>query len=92
MRRSVIGFDINQKRLSELAEGEDCTNEISLEELESAQSLQLSSNPEDLASADVFVVTVPTPIDSSKRPDLRPLEKASASVGQALKRVFTKCR
>ncbi len=85
LRRSVIGFDINQKRLSELAEGEDCTNEISLEELESAQSLQLSSNPEDLASADVFVVTVPTPIDSSKRPDLRPLEKASASVGQALK-------
>jgi UDP-N-acetyl-D-galactosamine dehydrogenase len=81
----MIGFDINQQRLSELAEGVDRTNETSAEELQAAQPLEFTSDPALLAQADVFVVTVPTPIDSAKRPDLTPLEKASATVGTALK-------
>jgi UDP-N-acetyl-D-galactosamine dehydrogenase len=80
----VIGFDINTQRLSELGQGIDRTNETSPQELQAATLLELSSDPALLAGADVFVVTVPTPIDSAKRPDLRPLEKASATVGQAL--------
>jgi len=85
LRRRVIGFDINTQRLSELRQGIDRTNETSAEELQAAALLELSSDPALLAGADVFVVTVPTPIDDAKRPDLTPLEKASATVGAALK-------
>jgi UDP-N-acetyl-D-galactosamine dehydrogenase len=85
LRRRVIGFDINQQRLSELRAGVDRTQETNSEELKAAILLELASDPAGLAQADVFVVTVPTPVDSSKRPDLTPLEKASATVGQALK-------
>ena len=85
LRRKVIGFDINQQRLSELAAGVDRTNEISAAELQAAELLAFTSDVAQLAQADVFVVTVPTPIDSAKRPDLIPLEKASATVGTALK-------
>ena len=85
LRRRVIGFDINQQRLGELRAGIDRTNETNAEELLAAQLLEFSNDPAQLAKADVFVVTVPTPIDSAKRPDLTPLEKASAAVGQALK-------
>ena len=81
----MIGFDINGQRLNELRQGVDCTNETSTEELQAAQLLEFTSDPEQLAVADVFVVTVPTPIDSAKRPDLRPLENASSAVGRALK-------
>ncbi|MCS5704680.1 nucleotide sugar dehydrogenase [Synechococcus sp. FGCU-3] len=84
LQRRVIGFDINSKRLDELRAGHDRTNETSAEELQAAQLLEFTSNAADLAAADVFVVTVPTPIDSAKRPDLTPLEKASATVGRAL--------
>ncbi len=85
LRRKVIGFDINQQRLSELAAGVDRTNEISAAELQAAELLAITSDVAQLAQADVFVVTVPTPIDSAKRPDLTPLEKASATVGRALR-------
>lgn len=85
LRRRVIGFDINGQRLEELGRGLDRTNEISAEELQSAHLLELTNDPVLLAEADVFVVTVPTPIDSAKRPDLTPLEKASATVGHVLK-------
>jgi len=85
LRRRVIGFDINTTRLEELRAGTDRTHETSSEELQAATLLELSSDPAPLAQADVFVVTVPTPIDNAKRPDLTPLEKASAMVGQALK-------
>lgn len=85
LQRRVIGFDINSQRLSELHRGFDRTNETSPEELRAAHLLELTSDPALLKAADVFVVTVPTPIDSAKRPDLTPLEKASATVGQALK-------
>ncbi len=85
LRRRVIGFDINQQRLSELRAGHDRTNETSTAELEAAALMEFTSDPALLAQADVFVVTVPTPIDNAKRPDLTPLEKASNAVGQALK-------
>ncbi|WP_255018832.1 nucleotide sugar dehydrogenase [Cyanobium sp. WKJ7-Wakatipu] len=85
LQRRVIGFDINTQRLSELRAGHDRTNEISPAELQAALGLEFTNDPALLAEADVFVVTVPTPIDSAKRPDLTPLEKASATVGKALK-------
>jgi UDP-N-acetyl-D-galactosamine dehydrogenase len=85
LQRRVIGFDINTQRLSELRAGHDRTNETSAAELQAAQLLEFTNDPALLAEADAFVVTVPTPIDSAKRPDLTPLEKASATVGKALK-------
>ena len=85
LKRRVIGFDINRRRLEELHLGIDHTKEVSLEELQAAQHLEFTSDSAQLAEADVFVVTVPTPIDSAKRPDLKPLENASAAVGRALK-------
>ena len=85
LQRRVIGFDINRQRLDELRGGHDRTNETSAEELQEAELLEFTADPEALAAADVFVVTVPTPIDRAKRPDLTPLEKASATVGRALK-------
>lgn len=86
LRRNVIGFDINEQRLSELRSGHDRTNETSTKELSQATNLVYTSNPYDLHEADVFIVTVPTPIDSAKRPDLSPLQKASTLVGSVLKR------
>ena len=85
LRRRVIGFDVNTQRLKELRQGIDRTNETSPSELLAAKQLEFTSDPAILAEADVFVVTVPTPIDSAKRPDLTPLEKASATVGNAIK-------
>lgn len=84
LRRRVIGFDINIQRLEELSRGLDRTNETSSEELLAAQLLEFTSDLSQLSDADVFLVTVPTPIDSAKRPDLTPLENASAMVGRAL--------
>lgn len=85
LQRHVIGFDINRRRLDELRGEHDRTNETSAEELQEAELLEFTADPEALAAADVFVVTVPTPTDRAKRPDLTPLEKASATVGRALK-------
>jgi len=85
LNRRVIGFEISQQRLSELGAHHDRTREISPEELRAAQLLEFTADSTHLAAADVYVVTVPTPIDSAKRPDLTPLEKASATVGRALK-------
>lgn len=79
LNRQVIGFDINAQRLAELREGHDRTRETNQQELQAASALKLSNDPAQLAEADVFIVTVPTPIDNAKRPDLTPLEKASAS-------------
>ena len=84
--RSVIGFDINQKRIDEIKAGTDSTLETTEEELRDAQLLTYTTNPDDLKLANCFIVTVPTPIDSFKRPDLSPLIKASETVGKALKK------
>jgi UDP-N-acetyl-D-galactosamine dehydrogenase len=85
LKRRVIGFDINGQRLEELRAGHDRTHETSAGALQAASLLEFSSDADQLAAADVFVVTVPTPIDSAKQPDLTPLEQASATVGRALK-------
>jgi len=85
LSRRVIGFDINVQRLMQLRGGHDCTLETSLEDLQEAPLLEFTSEPSHLSEADVFVVTVPTPIDRAKRPDLKLLQKATATVGQALK-------
>ncbi|WP_043692758.1 nucleotide sugar dehydrogenase [Synechococcus sp. KORDI-49] len=89
LNRRVIGFDINIRRLEQLRQGVDSTNEICAAELKASQYLQFTNDPAQLAEADVFIVTVPTPIDSAKRPDLTPLEKASATVGRALMQRFS---
>ena len=85
LSRTVVGFDINQKRLNELQLGIDSTNEALSIDFEEAKNISFTSNPDSLANADVFIVTVPTPIDSSNRPDLIPLKSASKSVGLALR-------
>jgi UDP-N-acetyl-D-galactosamine dehydrogenase len=78
-----IGFDINEKRIQELEAGIDQTNEMTTEEL-STVKLKYTSNVADLKEANVYIVTVPTPIDAQKRPNLRPLEASSATVGSVL--------
>jgi UDP-N-acetyl-D-galactosamine dehydrogenase len=83
--RSVVGFDINHARIAALQAGHDATLEVSDEELGQAQGLRYSANVEDLRACNVFIVTVPTPIDQHKRPDLTPLVKASETIGKVLK-------
>lgn len=82
----VVGFDIQQKRIQELQSGQDHTLEVSPEELQQATQLTYSANLEDLRSCNFFIVTVPTPIDEFKQPDLTPLIKASTSIGKVLKK------
>jgi UDP-N-acetyl-D-galactosamine dehydrogenase len=84
-RRPVIGFDINAKRVGELQRGEDHTLECSPEELREATHLRYSHQMDDLTQAQIFIVTVPTPVDQANRPDMTPLVKASETVGKALK-------
>ncbi len=81
----VTGFDISEKRISQLREGVDRTREVSREELLAADSLRYSADVVDLADCNVFIVTVPTPIDRHRRPDLGPLIGASRTVSQVLK-------
>ena len=81
----VIGFDISHRRIAELVEGRDRTNEITDVELQSA-TLRYTSNPDDLVDASFFIVTVPTPIDADNRPDLSPLRSACELIGPRLTR------
>ena len=83
---TVVGFDIQQKRIQELKSGQDHTLEVSSEELKQATQLTYSANLDDLRSCNFFIVTVPTPIDEFKQPDLTPLIKASTSIGKVLKK------
>src|SRR6056297_2777737 len=83
--RAVIGFDINEKRVEELNAGHDGTREVSSAELAQAAHLELTCDVDALKEVNVFIITVPTPIDAHKRPDLGPLLKASETVGHALK-------
>ena len=85
-KRPVIGFDINPARIAELQSGEDHTLECSPAELRSASKLMYSARLQDLEKAQVFIVTVPTPVDTANRPDMTPLVKASQTVGQVLKK------
>jgi len=81
----TIGFDINQARIDELSAGDDCTLEFDAAELKHATQLTFTHEPADIGDANVFIVTVPTPIDQHNRPDLRPLGLASTTVGKLLK-------
>ncbi len=82
----TIGFDINQHRIKELQGGHDRTLEVESEEMKKSSKLQFSANAEDLKSVGYFIVTVPTPVDEYKKPDLSPLVSASRTVGAALKK------
>ena len=84
-KRSVIGFDININRINELHKSIDQTLEVSKEELKESKNLTFSNNADDLKSCEIFIVTVPTPIDSDCKPDLEPLTKASEMLGPLLK-------
>lgn len=83
--REVLGFDIAHRRIEELASGIDNTLELEPAELASAKGLRFSSDPADLAECDTFIVTVPTPLDAHRRPDLTPLTRASETVGAQMK-------
>jgi UDP-N-acetyl-D-galactosamine dehydrogenase len=81
----VLGFDTDQRRIAELGRGRDRTGEVEDAALRAA-TLQFSADAGDLKSYDFFIVTVPTPIDANKRPDLEPLKTASKAIGSALKK------
>ena len=83
---STIGFDIDEKRIEELKQGFDRTKESDAHYIQSAIKLLFSSHVDEIKSASIFIVTVPTPIDQNKRPDLRPLISASTMVGKVLKK------
>ncbi len=85
-KMDVLGFDINQHRVDELKSGRDGTLEVSEAELAEANRLSYSSNVDDLVSANVYIVTVPTPIDKNKNPDLTPLINASRMLGKVVRK------
>lgn len=85
-KRDVLGFDINPRRIAELNNGIDNTLEVEPEELKQAKFLRYSNEVSELAGANVYLVTVPTPIDEYKQPDLTPLIRASETIGKVLKR------
>jgi UDP-N-acetyl-D-galactosamine dehydrogenase len=85
-KQTVLGFDINSARIKELTEGIDNTLEVTSQDLISANHLSFSKDPNSLNDCTIFIVTVPTPIDSANRPDLTPLIKASETVARALKK------
>ncbi|NMH59041.1 nucleotide sugar dehydrogenase [Alteromonas ponticola] len=78
----TLGFDVNLKRIKQLQEGDDLTEEVSKEELAAAKHLSFSSEPDSLSECDVIIVTVPTPIYQNKQPDFTPLIKASETIGK----------
>ncbi|BAF70368.1 N terminal of UDP-glucose/GDP-mannose dehydrogenase [Nitratiruptor sp. SB155-2] len=82
----TIGFDINANRIEELKKGIDRTLEVSEDELKEAKKLSFTTSIEDIKKANIYIVTVPTPIDTHKNPDLTPLVMASRTVGRVLKK------
>jgi UDP-N-acetyl-D-glucosamine/UDP-N-acetyl-D-galactosamine dehydrogenase len=82
----VIGFDINVERIEELKKGFDRTREVEAADLAAATKLTYSSNLSDLKAANYYIVTVPTPVDEYKKPDLTPILSASKTVGSVLKK------
>jgi UDP-N-acetyl-D-galactosamine dehydrogenase len=84
-RFETYGLDVNPKRVEELKRGFDRSREVEAEELKRAEALKFTTDPEDLRDCNVFIVTVPTPIDRNKRPDLKPLTSATRTVGKLLK-------
>ena len=85
-KRTIVGFDINQPRINDLKNGTDSTLETSSQELKDATHLSYTTNLDDIKDCEIFIITVPTPIDKNKRPDLTPLKKSSEAVGSILKK------
>lgn len=85
----TVGFDVKPARLEALRRGEDTTLETTADELRAAARLRFSGDPAELADRDVFIVTVPTPVDKYNRPDLSPLYRASETVGRVMRRGAT---
>ena len=83
--RPVVGFDIDVDRIASLREGYDRTFEVSREELNAAENLTLSADIESISKAEIYIITVPTPVDKAKRPDFGPLIEATTTVGRILK-------
>jgi len=83
---NTIGFDINESRIEELLSGKDSTLEVTSQELQESNMLSYTKEPKDIQSCNIFIITVPTPIDDFKKPDLFPLESASKIVGNFLKK------
>jgi UDP-N-acetyl-D-galactosamine dehydrogenase len=84
-KREIVGFDINAKRIAELKDGVDFTREVSRDELAGSKGLSFTDSIDGIRDCQIYIVTVPTPIDEFKSPDLTPLVKASESVGSVLK-------
>jgi UDP-N-acetyl-D-galactosamine dehydrogenase len=84
-KRKVIGFDINEKRIAELNSGIDKNLEFNKDELKSSNQLNFTNNNEDLKSANCYIITIPTPVDKFKKPDLTLLLKASKTIGKTIK-------
>ena len=82
----TIGFDINESRIKELLAGKDSTLEVTSQELQESKMLSYTNDPRDIQSCNIFIITVPTPIDEFKKPDLFPLESASKIVANSLKK------
>jgi UDP-N-acetyl-D-galactosamine dehydrogenase len=82
----TLGFDINKSRVSELINGHDATLEVSDEQLKNSPNMSYSSEVNDLKESNIYIVTVPTPIDDNNAPDLTPLEKASTMLGKVIKK------
>jgi UDP-N-acetyl-D-glucosamine/UDP-N-acetyl-D-galactosamine dehydrogenase len=85
-KREIIGFDINQERITQLKGGNDSTLEVTPQELKDATKLSYTTKIDDIKDCAIYIITVPTPIDRHKRPDLTPLEKSSETVGKILKK------
>lgn len=85
-QRQVIGYDINDGRIAELRGGHDSTLELDDTELAAAEGLSFTSSLEDICDCNVYIITVPTPIDSARKPDFDPLLKSSAAIGSILKK------
>ena len=83
--RDLIGYDINQERINQLKKGIDLTNEVDMKEINNKKNITFSNDINQLKNANVFIITVPTPIDSNKKPDLNFIEKACQTVGLVLK-------
>ena len=82
----VIGYDIDKERVKELQDGVDHTLEVSSEELATSGQLGFTDSIDDIRESDVYIITVPTPIDSARRPDFDPLLRSSAAIGSLLKK------
>jgi UDP-N-acetyl-D-galactosamine dehydrogenase len=84
-KHSTLGFDINKERISDLKKGIDSTLEVLSDEFDSSKMLSFSCNDKEILGADCYIITVPTPIDEAKKPDLRPLISASETVGKSIR-------